>query len=118
MTPVPYENSFIYPDLPTVQEEGLPAFDVEVWLGLYGPAGMPADVITALNSAVTKALQVDALKTAFAKIGIEPRGHEYGAGRLTPRLCGIALLTAYKSHLFVAAFNLATHKKQLRGQKH
>jgi tripartite-type tricarboxylate transporter receptor subunit TctC len=74
MTPVPYENSFIYPDLPTGQEEGLPAFDVEVWLGLYGPAGMPADVITALNSAVTKALQVDALKTAFAKFGIEPRG--------------------------------------------
>lgn len=68
------KRSFIYPDLPTVQEEGLPSFDVEVWLGLYGPAGMPADVLDALNSAVTKALQSGALKTAFAKFGIEPRG--------------------------------------------
>ena len=68
------KRSFIYPDLPTVQEGGLPNFDVEVWLGLYGPASMPADVVAALNRAVTKALQVDALKTAFAKFGIEPRG--------------------------------------------
>jgi tripartite-type tricarboxylate transporter receptor subunit TctC len=67
-------RSSIYPDLPTVEEKGLPNFDVEVWLGLYGPAGMPNDVIAALNSAIGKALQVDGLKTAFAKFGIEPRG--------------------------------------------
>jgi tripartite-type tricarboxylate transporter receptor subunit TctC len=67
-------RSPVYPKLPTVEEEGLAGFDVEVWLGLYGAAGTPPGVLAALNSAVAKALQADEVKTAFAKFGIEPRG--------------------------------------------
>jgi tripartite-type tricarboxylate transporter receptor subunit TctC len=67
-------RSPVYPNLPTVEEEGLAGFDVEVWLGLYGTAGTPPSVLAALNSAVAKALQADEVKTAFAKFGIEPRG--------------------------------------------
>ncbi|MGB6538084.1 MAG: tripartite tricarboxylate transporter substrate binding protein [Xanthobacteraceae bacterium] len=67
-------RSPVYPDLPTVEEEGLKGFDVEVWLGLYGTAGTPPAVLAQLNAAVAKALQNDEVKTAFAKFGIEPRG--------------------------------------------
>jgi tripartite-type tricarboxylate transporter receptor subunit TctC len=67
-------RSPVYPDLPTVQEEGLPGFDVEVWLGLYGTAGTPTTVLAKLNGAVAQALKAEELKTAFAKFGIEPRG--------------------------------------------
>ena len=67
-------RSPVYPDLPTVAEAGLPGFDVEVWLGLYGTAGTPPEVLATLNGAVAKALQDGGLKAAFAKFGIEPRG--------------------------------------------
>lgn len=74
------KRSPVYPDLPTVAEEGLPGFDVEVWLGLYGSAGMPRDVVNRLNDAVAKALQEDAVKNAFAKFSIEPRGTSVADG--------------------------------------
>lgn len=74
------KRSPVYPDLPTVAEEGLPGFDVEVWLGLYGSAGMPKDVLNKLNDAVGRALQEDEVKTAFAKFSIEPRGTSLADG--------------------------------------
>ena len=70
----------VYPDLPTVAEEGLHGFDVEVWLGLYAPAGTPPAVLNTLNGAVGEALQADEVKTSFAKFGIEPRGTSLGDG--------------------------------------
>jgi tripartite-type tricarboxylate transporter receptor subunit TctC len=66
-------RSPLYPDLPTLDEEGLPGFDVEVWLGLYAPAGTPPAVLATLNGAVAKAVQTNDLKAAFAKFGIETR---------------------------------------------
>lgn len=63
----------IYPDVPTVSEL-LPGYAVDLWLGVYGTAGMPPDVLTTLNSGIAKALQDDQLKAAFAKFGIAPRG--------------------------------------------
>ena len=32
----------VYPDLPTVAEAGLPGFEVDLWLGIFAPAGLPA----------------------------------------------------------------------------
>ena len=65
-------RSAVYPNLPTVAESGLPGYDVDVWLTLYGRAGMPADVLAKLNSAVGKALQDPDLAAAFAKFGLTP----------------------------------------------
>jgi tripartite-type tricarboxylate transporter receptor subunit TctC len=65
-------RSAVYPDLPTVAESGLPGYDVDVWLTLYGKAGMPPDVLARLNSAVGKALQDPDLVAAFAKFGLTP----------------------------------------------
>src|SRR5271168_4985197 len=50
-------RSPIYPNLPTVAESGLPGYNVDVWLTLYGRAGMPPGVLATLNAAVKKALQ-------------------------------------------------------------
>ena len=66
-------RSPVYPNLPTVEEEGLPGFVADTWLILFAPAGTPPDVIATLNGAVAKAVQTEALKTAFAKFGVEPR---------------------------------------------
>jgi tripartite-type tricarboxylate transporter receptor subunit TctC len=66
------KRSVIYPDLPTVAELGLPGYDVDVWLTLYGRAGMPPAVLAKLNSAVAQALQDGELKASFAKFGLTP----------------------------------------------
>jgi tripartite-type tricarboxylate transporter receptor subunit TctC len=65
-------RSAVYPDLPTVAETGLPGYDVDVWLTLYGRAGMPPDVLAKLNSTVAQALQDSELKASFAKFGLTP----------------------------------------------
>lgn len=65
-------RSAIYPNLPTVAETGLPGYDVDVWLTLYGRAGTPPAVLTKLNSAIAKALQDSDLKASFAKFGLTP----------------------------------------------
>ncbi len=67
-------RSPVYPDLPTVAEAGLPGYEVDLWLCLYGRAGMPADALAKLNASVIKALHDPDLKTAFAKFGLTPRG--------------------------------------------
>jgi tripartite-type tricarboxylate transporter receptor subunit TctC len=40
------------PDVPTVAESGLPGFEAVSWFGLYGPAGMPHDIVAKLNTEV------------------------------------------------------------------
>ena len=66
-------RSPVYPDVPTVAET-LPGFDVDLWIGIYAPAGLPPPVLAKLNGEINKVLQHPELKSAFAKIGIAPRG--------------------------------------------
>lgn len=65
------KRSTMYPDLPTMAEL-LPGYEVDLWLGIYGTAGMPPDVLAKLNGGIDKALQDEQLKAAFAKFGIAP----------------------------------------------
>jgi tripartite-type tricarboxylate transporter receptor subunit TctC len=67
-------RSPVYPDVPTVAESGLPGFEVDLWIGIYAPAGLQPAVLAKLNGEINKALQQGELKAAFAKIGITPRG--------------------------------------------
>jgi tripartite-type tricarboxylate transporter receptor subunit TctC len=67
-------RSAVYPDVPTVGESGLPGFDVDLWIGIYAPAGLPPAVLAKLNGELKKVLQHPELKAALAKIGVEPRG--------------------------------------------
>jgi tripartite-type tricarboxylate transporter receptor subunit TctC len=67
------QRSPVYPDVPTVAET-LPGFDVDLWIGIYAPAGLPPAVLAKLNGEINKVLQQPELKAAFAKIGVTPRG--------------------------------------------
>lgn len=59
-------------DLPTLQESGLPGFEVTVWHGLYAPKNTPKAVIDKLNKALAFALKDDTVKQRFADLGTEP----------------------------------------------
>jgi tripartite-type tricarboxylate transporter receptor subunit TctC len=64
----------VYPDQPTVDEAGLKGFEVDLWLGIFAPTGLPAPVLARLNADISKTLAKEEVKTALAKVGVEPRG--------------------------------------------
>ncbi len=65
----------IAPDIPTVDEAGLPGFYTQMWHGLWAPARTPKDVIAKLNAAVVDALADPAVRKRLADLGqdIPPR---------------------------------------------
>lgn len=68
------KRSGALPELPTMIEAGLPGFEVELWLGLFAPAGLPREVLSRLNAETKKAIEQPDARAAFAKVGVEPRG--------------------------------------------
>jgi len=64
------------PDLPTVAEAGrnlgLGQFDVGTWFGLFGPAGLPPEVLARLNKAFVDALGSAEVKARMAQLMAEP----------------------------------------------
>jgi tripartite-type tricarboxylate transporter receptor subunit TctC len=44
----------LLPDIPTVAESGLPGYEAVSWFALFGPAGMPADVVAKINGEVRR----------------------------------------------------------------
>lgn len=60
------------PDVPTLNEAGLPGFEVAVWHGMYAPKGTPKPVIDSLVGALQVALKDPAVKQRFADLGTEP----------------------------------------------
>jgi tripartite-type tricarboxylate transporter receptor subunit TctC len=67
-------RSPLLPEVPTMSESGLPqvGFNPDVWLGIFGPAGLPAATVTKLNDAVNDSLKSEALRATLAKLGVEP----------------------------------------------
>jgi tripartite-type tricarboxylate transporter receptor subunit TctC len=57
------------PDLPTVDEAGLPDFHMSVWHALWAPRAVPAAAVARLNEATVKALADPALREKFAGLG-------------------------------------------------
>lgn len=60
------------PDIPTMNEAGLPNFEVAVWHGLYAPKGTPKPAIDTLAGALQTALKDGTVKQRFAELGTEP----------------------------------------------
>jgi tripartite-type tricarboxylate transporter receptor subunit TctC len=44
----------LLPEVPTVAESGLPGYEAVSWFGLFGPPGMPADIVDKINDEVRK----------------------------------------------------------------
>jgi tripartite-type tricarboxylate transporter receptor subunit TctC len=59
------------PNIPTVDEAGLPGFHVLLWSGVWAPKGTPRDVIARLNAAVVDALGDAGVQKRFAELGLE-----------------------------------------------
>jgi len=61
------------PDVPTVQEAGVPGYEVMSWNGLGAPTGTPKAVINRLNQAVAGALAMPDVKQRFQELAVDTR---------------------------------------------
>jgi tripartite-type tricarboxylate transporter receptor subunit TctC len=60
------------PEVPTMTESGFPALTTVTYYGILGPAGLPAELVTRLNSEANEMLKSPDLRAALLKAGFEP----------------------------------------------
>ncbi|UZN52119.1 tripartite tricarboxylate transporter substrate binding protein [Cupriavidus cauae] len=66
------KRSPLMPDVPTIDEAGLPGYAFETWFMVFAPAGTPQPVIAKLNAALNTALNAPALKARMVREGFDP----------------------------------------------
>jgi len=67
------KRSAALPDVPTVGET-VPGYEVTHWYGMWGPKGLPKDIVTRWNQEVARVLRTDAMQKWLANEGLEPAG--------------------------------------------
>jgi tripartite-type tricarboxylate transporter receptor subunit TctC len=68
------ERVGITPEIPTLDESGVPGFDVFSWFGFFVPAKTPPEVIAKINADTNAALVYPPVKTRFEQLGAVPKG--------------------------------------------
>jgi tripartite-type tricarboxylate transporter receptor subunit TctC len=64
------KRSALLPDVPTVAET-VPGYEMAVWYGAYGPAGMPRDIVATLNREIGRILFLPEVKKRMEDIAVE-----------------------------------------------
>ena len=62
------------PDVPTMAEAGFPGFQVDLWYGLFGPAGLPAEYVQRLNADLNAWLAEPGTREQLRNQGMVPAG--------------------------------------------
>ena len=65
------KRSALFPEVPTVAENGFPKFEASVWYGLLAPAKTPAVILDRMHDAVDKALETQSMKDQLSSVGGE-----------------------------------------------
>jgi tripartite-type tricarboxylate transporter receptor subunit TctC len=69
------QRSSALPDVPTLNEAGLPGYNAASWYGLFAPAGTPKKILATLSGEVVKIMRVPDIRERFASDGFEPAGY-------------------------------------------
>lgn len=67
------KRSRAVPEVPTIGET-VPGYDVTHWYGIWGPRGLPREVVTRWNQEVAKVINTDAMQKWLVQEGMEPAG--------------------------------------------
>jgi tripartite-type tricarboxylate transporter receptor subunit TctC len=65
-------RSTVLPDVPTMNEAGVPGYEATIWLGIMAPKGTPPEIVDRLNAEVARIIAKPAIKEAWAKQGAVP----------------------------------------------
>lgn len=60
------------PDIPTIEEQGVPGVFATNWFGVLGPKGMPPDVVEHLTKSIAGIVKTDAFRSRMESLGAEP----------------------------------------------
>ena len=66
------QRSSTLKDVPTIAESALPGFDYNLWVGMFGPAGMPAEIVDRIARDVQRAVSSSDVRERMAALGAEP----------------------------------------------
>jgi tripartite-type tricarboxylate transporter receptor subunit TctC len=66
------QRSSVLPDVPTVNESGVPGYEATIWLGLLAPKGTPKAIVDKLNEAISKIASQPEVKAEWGKQGATP----------------------------------------------
>ncbi len=75
-------RSALLPDIPTVNESGVPGFDMGTWWGLVAPAAVNKDIVAKLHAEAAKVLKLPDVRERLGNVGAEPGGNtpeQFGA---------------------------------------
>ena len=62
----------LMPEVPTLVESGFPGFDATAWMGVVGPAGLPAGIVSRLSAEIRNAVSSPGLSEVYAAQGLVP----------------------------------------------
>ena len=64
------ERHPLYPDIPSLNEQGVKGYNVDIWVGVWAPAGLPANILAKYNAQVRDIVTRPDIKETFAKQGL------------------------------------------------
>jgi tripartite-type tricarboxylate transporter receptor subunit TctC len=70
------QRSRVIPDLPTSDESGIPGLYAAGWFGLFGPRGLPKEVVARLNGAMVQALADPKVQARLGELGLDLASRE------------------------------------------
>jgi tripartite-type tricarboxylate transporter receptor subunit TctC len=65
------KRSTLAPEVPSLNEAGVPGYDLSVWFGVLAPAGTPKEIVQRLNTEIVRILQSAEVKERFLKQGVD-----------------------------------------------
>lgn len=78
------ERSPLLPDVPTFAEAGFPQYDMPIWFGIMGPAGIAQPIVARFTQEVARAVDKPKVREMFLAQGAKPTTS--APGELTPRV--------------------------------
>jgi tripartite-type tricarboxylate transporter receptor subunit TctC len=68
------KRSALMPDIPTLDESGVPGYEMRVWYGFFAPAKTPKAIVARWHAETAKALATEEVRSRLAALGTEPVG--------------------------------------------
>ena len=68
------KRSPLMPDIPTLDESGVPGYEMRVWYGFFAPAKTPKPIIARWHAETAKALKTEEVHSRLSTLGTEPVG--------------------------------------------